>query len=436
MLLRKLERLWPLAALALLLPACYKKDIQFGEALGNSYTKLLQVDTVAVSLSTYVLDSFATNTIEDFAMGTYSDTALGLISARPFLRLSQPTDAAIENGAIYDSLTFTVRLAHEYYGDTMQTQQLVINELDAPINYTYGTYLFNTSTIAEKPVPLGTKSVRIRPHLDDSVSVRLDDAKGRELFNKLISGSTDVTTADGFLNYFKGVSIGLTSATPGAIHRFHHTADSVFMSLHYHTGTPYLEKKTRLFAFSNDIYFNRLVSDRSGTPLVGPTRTELPSVGTGNHAFVQGGMGVLLKLGFPTLRNLLQADPTIKLMKATLVLRVPPGSYDGKRFLPAGFFLSQTDASNNIGSAVVNTDGSILYGTPMVDNIYDTPTYYSYDLTSQVNTLLTSGGSENNGFFLLNDYPGSSTDVSRALFNNSLTAEGSQLVLSFLSLKN
>src|SRR5688572_26277430 len=80
------------------LQACVKKNIQFGTDLGETYTRIIEMDTVGINMSTYLIDSFSTSNVDQFLIGRYRDTSFGLITAKPFLQLSLPGDKTIETG--------------------------------------------------------------------------------------------------------------------------------------------------------------------------------------------------------------------------------------------------------------------------------------------------------------------------------------------------
>jgi hypothetical protein len=420
------------------LAACTKKDIQFANDLGESYTNLVQVDTVSVNLSTFVLDSFATNNISDFVAGRYADSLLGTVKAKAYVQLMPALAQTLEDGAVYDSLCFVIKPNQYSYGDTTKAQTISIHELTAPIEYSYGTSIYNTSSFAEKTTALGSKTMIVYPHLTDSIVVRLDDEKGKEFFTKIQQQTPEMQTSDDFLNYFKGVSINFNSAAPSAVYGFGKDAASLYMRLYYHTSFPEPEEKWKDFSYYSNLSSNQILTDRSGTALAGAANSEVPSSQAGNRAFTQAGTGVLLKLTFPTLRNVLQLGPTVKLLKATLTLNVPAQRYDGKTPLPSSLQLWRTDASNTIGAALYNTDGSTaLSSAPVYDNLYDGATYYSFDLTSYINSNLTTSGSESDGLFLMETTPGSSGKINRAVINSPASAVApSQLVLSLLTIKN
>lgn len=422
----------------LLATGCTKKDIEFGNELGETYTNLLQVDTVSVNMSTYLLDSFATNGIDNFLAGSYQDSLLGDISAKAYVQLLPELGTTMEDDAVFDSLSFVIKPNDYYYGDTTQVQTITVRELAAPIEYRYGSSIYNTSSFGEKSTPLGSRSIRISPVKDDSIILSLDATKGLELFNKIKQSASEMQTADEFLNYFKGVSISIRSAAASAVFGLTKSAGAIYMRLHYHTTMPYPEAKYKDFSFYENLYSNQITSNRSGTPLASLSNNEISSALTGNRAFTQAGAGVMLKMTFPTLRNILQLDPTVRLLKATLTLKVPSGTYDGKQSLPPSLMLLQTDATNAAGSAIYNTAGdAVVTATPTYDNLYGAATTYNFELTSYFNTLLTTAGSEGNGLFLLEAYPGDAGTVNRVVISSSSsTVDNSQLVLSLLTLKN
>ncbi|MEI9809293.1 MAG: DUF4270 family protein [Bacteroidota bacterium] len=191
----------------LLVFSCTRKDIQFGDNPESSYTNIIFTDTVSVSLSAVLADSFATNNPSSLLLGRYKDPYLGIISAKNFFQMTIPSAIpAIPASAQYDSITFIFRPNDYYYGDSTSSQVFYVNELSQSITHTYNSSLYNTSNVPVKPVALGSATIRIRPVFDDFIQIRLNDAKGLELFSKLRDLSADVTNAENFLNYFKGIS--------------------------------------------------------------------------------------------------------------------------------------------------------------------------------------------------------------------------------------
>lgn len=420
----------------LIVSSCSRKEIEFGDVPGNDYTKIVYIDSVGVQLSTVMLDSFQANGVTSMLLGKYKDPYLGVVSASPFFRLSNAgATADIPVTAVFDSLIFIVRTNHYYYGDTSKFQTIYVNELAQSISYSFNDKLYNTSNVAVKSPSLGSQTVRISPASTDSIIIKLSHTKGLELFEKVRQKSTDVTNADDFLNYFRGINLSVAASDTTAV--FGLTGNNTMvMRLIYHHTTPVTESKYIDFPLEADSYaFNRLVADRAGTmlPSSTPGIIEIPSGQTANLAFTQYGMGLLLKMTFPSLRDIVRNDDIIRLLKAELVIRPAYGSFDKFR-LPSQLFLAGTDGSNIMGSKVATPDGEqVQYSSPVIDAIYGENTFYKFNVTPYINQLVNTPGSEDHGFFLLEEFSTSSLHVNRAVMNDAnKPAYRTQLLLSVL----
>lgn len=439
-LIMQIKKYWIIALPVLfVLASCSKKEIEFGGVPENAYTKLVYVDTVSVQLSTVLLDSFQTNGATSLLLGKYKDPYLGTVSCRPFFQLSNPsTIPDIPASAVFDSLLFIIRTNHYYYGDTSRPQTIQVQELAQTISYSYNDKLYNTTDVAVKPVPLGTRTLKFSPSVTDSITIRLDNSKGLELYNKLLQKEDEVTDNDAFLNYFKGISLSVGGNDTTAV--FGLTgASSMVMRVVYHHTTPTREETYIDFPLSvNDLVFNQVLTNRSGTGLdvPGPVGVkEIASVLTGNHSFSQYGTGVLLKMTFPSLKGILKNDNIVKLMKAELIIRPAALSFDRYTYrLPSSLFMLQTDGSNIGGSEVMDPSGSSVQKvTPVTDYIYGENSYYGFNVTPYINQLLNTGGSEDDGFFLLEETSTSSMHVNRVVVNDAnRTNYKTQLLLSLL----
>lgn len=426
---------------AVLISGCYKKDIQFGNDLAESFTQILQVDTVSLSMSTYVLDSFPTNIDTAMLIGGYTDPLLGKVAAKPFFQFTVPADISLTDDAVFDSLNMIIKLNHYYYGDTSKPVTLTVNELASPIEYSYNSQLFNTSSVAETASPLASRQFSVSPHRDDSLMLNLPYSKGKEFFDKMREKSADISTPDAFSAYFKGVSI-TAGANSSLVIGFNASTDSVVMRMYYHSTIPYPVKQFKDFSISpGSIHFQQIIADRKGLA-VDPLTAGQKAIASGltnYEGYTQPNTGLLLKISFPTLPNIRQLSSTVKLLKATLVLQTSENSYDDYRLkLPENLLLAETDATNAIGNYVYSSDGSSLVNASAAyDNIYDALPSYSFDVTSAVNGILMGTVSTEHGFFVLDHLPGSAGGINRGIFNDgSHSGTSSRLVLSLLTLKN
>jgi hypothetical protein len=414
--------------------SCYRNDIQFGTIPENTYTDIVYIDTVQPRLSTVLLDSFSTNSPVAFLVGKINDPYTGTVAATPFFQMTMPSPLpTIPVSAQYDSTCLIIYLNNYYYGDTTKAVTIRANELAAPIDYAYSSNIYNTSNIPVKSIPLGSRTLKVRPSSDDSLLVRLDDAKGQELFNKVQQQADELTSIDKFLNYFHGISLTTGSGDTSAVYGFKAASGKVIMRVYYHLTTPVFESEVLDFTSLNNTYaFNRIITDRSHSDLASmtPGVKEFFSENTNGLAFTQYGAGVLLKTTFPTLKGILQSDAIVKLLRAELIYRPEAHTYNGFFNLPPHLYLAQTDATNNIGPQVLDSSGTFpLTVPPVIDFLYGVNTYYRYNITSYINNFLTTAGTEQNGFFLMENED-STVQINRAVIGDSHNSSRTQLVLT------
>jgi hypothetical protein len=429
-----------------LLSSCYKKDIQVGNELAESHTRIITVDTVSVVFSSYVLDSFATSGNNFALVGNYNDAYVGNTTASTFFQpglptLSEDVTTLLPKSAVYDSIQLIMRPSGYYYGDTTKPFSITVNELAEQTDYTYNNLLYNTSNFPVKSTPLATWSNTISPARRDSVKIRLPNAMGQDLYTKLQTKANQVSNETLFLDYFRGINVRPSNSTGAAVYGFNLADSSVRMRLHYHLTIPYKVDKTIDFILTRSTYqFNRIISDRSSTPLQ-PTFTgqhEFFSSNTNPYSMTQGGTGVYLKVKFPSLRSILKIDEVVRLMDAKLVLKPVKGTYDYYiNKLPNPLHLATTDASNLVGSSLVDTTGSgIMYRSPFIDDLYGINTTYTFNISSYINYLLNTSGVGESGFFIIQDVAQSAKQINRGVFGSRENATyETKLVLNLLTIE-
>jgi len=419
----------------LMLVSCDRNAIEFGDTPENGYTNLVFTDTISINMSTVIQDSFVTSSATSLLLGSYADPALGTVTAKNYFQLKVPEVApTIADGAVYDSLTLIIRPNDYYYGDTTIEEQIIVSELADPIAFTYNSQLYNTSTVAVNPVPLGSKSLKVKPVTADSIQVKLADAKGQDLFQRLKAISTTTSNQEEFINYFKGLSLS-TGPQQAAVFGLNGAAGSILMRLHYHTSSPYPESHYVDFpSMANSYSFNHIATDRTGTGLVtgASSVTEIPSSLTQGRAYLQQGTGLFLKMTFPALHSLVNSGKLIRLVKAELYVRPTYLSFDNNKYkLPASLTLAQTDASNLVGSSIMDSTGvNPATASPVTDALYGENSYYRFNITSYINYLMTTAGSEKTGLYIQHASGTTDMNVNRLVLNNpQLEGQSSKLLL-------
>ena len=391
-----------------LFAGCEKPNIAFGtNFVTNNTTNIIVLDTFSAVLSTVMLDSFPTAGTGAMLIGSYNDPYFGNISSRAFLQVSKPaTIPAVSQFAVFDSISLIMRINKSFYGDTTIPQRYYVNQL--AVNYLFPLpplprTFFNTSSVPYFSTPLGFKDVTIKPtavitssiSTKDTVQIMLPDTLGLDLMQLMYNKSFTVTNPTAFLDYFNGLLISADPSGKGVIFGFN---DSVFIRLVYHEPGANFHYVNVNFPLNNAaMQFNQVSFDRTGTPLsafIGIPQpnpnipVEVPSGATRNAAYIQSMTGLQAKVLFPTLYTLTQFPDYISLLKADLVLKPLPGSYNPLLPLPPRIIASQTGITNELGTTLV-LGNSIQYGNLITDYITGVNTSYTYDVTAFLKQQLT-----------------------------------------------
>ncbi len=399
--------------------ACKKVDIQFGQQfLDNDYTQVINVDSFTADLSTVYVDSFITSGKGVSLLGGYTDPIFGRVTVNNYLELAPPTYVDSFATATYDSLALILVPDKSYYGDTSGTVHVNVNRLAESITGYEDNLqiIYNTHQFAVTSPPIGSADVAIRPLRSDTIKVRLDDNLGRELLRKLQDpNDNDIKTNDAFLQYFKGIRLSSNNNSKVVFG----CSDSVVMRLYYKLPGLYLQSKKLDFAIINPTthHFNNISVDRSATVLKNlATVKQIPSSLTGNTAFTSYLAGAMVKIRFPSARDILKLPNFTKIIKATLVVRPIRGSYNANFDLPPLLRLSTTTQLNQIGSdlAIITAGtSSAQTGNLVVDYLYGENTSYAYDVTAYIKNLTLDGTINANGLLLLPPSPALETRFNR-----------------------
>lgn len=420
--------------------SCEKKDIAFGQDLAESYTHLTVVDSVTPYLETYKLDSFPTSGTNVVLMGSYKDNVFGNISSKSFFQLNIPAIATdISTDAVFDSLTLIVKLNKSYYGDTSGIQQMEVHEISEKVELTNNaTSFYNNSAFSYKPDVLGSTGLLIRPNVTDTIAIRLSDNKGREIFGMLQQKSSTVTDATQFQDYLKGLVIAPTINGTAAIYGVNASDSTIRMRVCYHEkGIAFVNKFIDFPYAGNNLQFNQVTADRSGTVLNNlPNRNpEIPSEQLQNAAYVQSATGLMAKVRFPTLRNLLQVTQYGNILKAELIIKPLNTSYNDVYLLPPQLELVRTDQYNAVGAAITNTtNANAQYGNLSIDYTYNAQTNYTYDITSFLQQEIKTDVNAANGLLIYPPSPAYATAFNRLVFGDANNKNaGIQLKIYYLT---
>ncbi len=419
--------------------ACTKADVQFGnDYLDNEYTKIVKVDTFSADLSTVYIDSFATSAKSTILIGGYSDGVFGKIKTTSYFEVTPPAYEDIYDNTTYDSLTLFLKLNKTYYGDTTKPVHIDVRRLsEAIVAPNSGFTLYNTSFFAAFPATIGTRDILISPNRTDSISIKLDNALGQELYRMLRNKNSDTLKQSNiFLNFFKGIQ--LSSGTTESL--IFGCRDSVTMRLHYTKPGLFKEDKTVSFTLANTTHqFNNITVDRSlstvaGLRTIGPAKKEVHSSTTDNAAYIQPVTGLIAKIRFSSLREILKVPNFAKILKAQLFVKPVAASFDRTiNILPPLLRLSLTNTINDVGTdlTAISGNGSSMtqYGSLSIDYLYGISTSYSYDVTNYVKFAITDVTTLNYGLLLSPPNPSFETSFNRLIAGSNRNNADSKIQL-------
>ena len=431
--------------LLLQISSCKKADIKFGEQfIDNDGTQIFKVDSFSANLSTVYQDSFITSASGEIMLGAYTDAYFGRITTNSYFEVVPPVWADLYQNTFFDSLTLILKTNGNYYGDSTKPVTIYINQLQDSIYLPENKYAFyNTSKFAAKPTSLGSFTGIITPKSNQTISVTLPRTLGVTILNKLKDINDNTThTAAQFLSFFKGIQI----TTNASSEMIANCSDNVVMRLAYRQNSFNTLYKTLDFTLANKSHqFNNISIVRTGdlaTQGFGATNREISSTVTSNAAYTQSATGSLVKISFPSLKELPKIKNFAKVLKAVLIIKPIKGSYNSTYFLPPTLRLSTTNSNNLIGNdlAYVSNNGALAVQLGLLQTDYFTGnnTQYQYDLTEYVKSVLNNTTTNNvgDGLLLSPPFPSFESNFSRVIIGNGANSLGNiQLQIYYATIK-
>ncbi len=417
-----------LLILAAAVNSCVKNSIDLGENfVSNSITQINYVDTSTIEMSTVYIDSFVTSGNGTLFTGFYKDPQFGEVNAESYARFDLPPSFNIPDGATFDSIEVILKPKKGYYGDTTVPYSIAVSQLSSSISFPQNQFVFyNINNWPYNADSWAAKSFYYMPASTDTISIRLPDAVGQDLFYKLYTHAGEVSSNPLFNDYFKGLAFTPSGTGNKLMIGFN---DSVTMRLHYKEPAVINQEVYLDFKISPLNYgFSHITIDRSGTPIasLSPYNDQIFSNQTGNVSFSQFITASMVKIRFPYLRSLLNLPNFVKIISAQLVVKPVANSYLYPFPLPPLLQLAMTDQYNQPGAPLLNPTTSTSqapvpqYGNLFIDDLYGTGTQYIYDVTSYLQALIQIQQNNQNGLLAIPPNPGT-------IFNRVVIGDGKNL---------
>ena len=380
-----------LVTLSISVVSCSKSyEFTMGNDFIDSQTRLQVIDTFKVDLKTILLDSLTTSSTKQLLIGDYKDTIFGSVKCESYFDLAYQSFPELDLKAVYDSAAIVMIYSGYSYGDTASLMSVSIHMLNEKIVQYSSGYLYNNTEFDYSPEATG--SISFYPSInsiDTSIAIPVNSL-GEDLFNRIMEKDESISSSDLFYEYLKGFMVTATSSGNKAVIGFRADQNNLFLRLYYHINSEILEQKSITVTMGPESHqFNNISYDFSDTPLMGIQAggNEISSLRTGKKAYMQGLTGLLSKIQFPTLQDVL-AVRRWKILRADLVITPAKGSYDNFP-LPKILHIYDTDKENRVNSVLKDSQGNPLTATFEFDEFYGENTRYTYDITTFINKELS-----------------------------------------------
>ena len=371
----------------LLLASCNDKDFTFGNNFLESQTHMVLIDTTRVRLSTVVLDSVATSSSNVMLLGSYKDPAGGGdINCNGFFRVGAASLNIVNSDYYYDSLVLSLKYSGYILGDTTQDMDLSVyrtNQLLEP--FTDGYYYSNTKVDYDTTNPLGAARFRPYPGIIKRVGIRLDDNIGKELFDSLGNKSVTLFSDESFQIYFRDLAIISNAGASTPIMGFSAKTGDLELRVYVHTtiNDITVQDTVKFPIYSTADMFTQIYHNYPDSALAGSKdqRDDIPSARTGDKTYIEGGLGLVTKIEFTGMPDLLLNENGM-ILKAELVIRPDESTYKWPP-LPGTLVFYNTDKVNRFNSQLLDLNNyqqprPVIY-TP--DEFYHESASYTVDIT-------------------------------------------------------
>lgn len=435
------KKYWIFWLLCLGVFSCNKVNITFTGNSTDTDPNVSYFENYKVNVATVKLDSFSTAGNQVFMLGTHFDSSFGKISADSYSEVELPSSNPVRGVNVsLDSLELVLMPNGNYYGDTNSVYKLSVYRLteniSSPTVEGSSTGLFYPRHFAYDPVPIGQVNTKIQPDASKELDIRLSDALGNDLLNRLKNNDPSIQSQDSFRVYFKGVRIATDSSINKSLFYFTGADTTTLLRLYYkENGIGFVEKELT-FSYPSETQFNNIRYNFSGTPfaLFAPYGKQVISSDLlGKKGYVNNNIPCYEKITFPDLLSLKELYPYIKVIQAQLQITPTPGTYSYPNSLPSTLRMYVSNSNDNPDNVLLDAQGVPQAGNLNIDYLYGQNTNYTFDITSYINTIISEGKFSTKSLLLAANSSLYYNETSRLVFNDQ-QGNGIKLKLYVLGL--
>jgi hypothetical protein len=427
-----------------LFTSCQTDNLDGDFVVGSDYlsinNKVLLIDTLTVNVSTINFDSLVTSNQSRILIGNYTDPILGKVKSDSYFELT-PTSYNLGNSSSdtqtinykFDSIAVILKYDRYYYGDTTKAQTINIHQLTQKVKHSEeDSNFYNNSSLNYNSNSIGTKTFYPRPIGKDSINIQIDPVFGKNLFDKL--KNNEITSADEFNDYFKGIVIKPSSANSSNIIGF---TTACVMRLYYKKINSNSEDTyTKDFTIADlTKQFNNISLNKTGTIIenLPDSRGKLSSDLTNNTSFVQSGTGLACRVDFPHIKQLKYISEKGVIVDAELVIKPIKNSASSLFPIKDSLQVYESDNLNRISKILTNSDGAqMLAKLNTIPDEFNENIGYKINIGAFLNQeMLKTTSSKSSLIFA---FPNIAKGVNRIVLGNQKNAENKlQLKIYYIS---
>ena len=286
-------------------------------------------------------DSLFTLSIQRLLAGETYNSEFGKLSASSYTQFGfSNTKLSIPDSATYDSLVLDIKNDYAFGSGIIANQRFTIHELIEDLYDTAEYYSFSSAEY--DPAPIATGDFLLPERSDTILSFRIDDSYGQRLFEAAKdSNMIDPDEVNSLHHLFKGFAL-ISDLANNSVMGINVINDSTALRLYYtYDDSTY----NYPFGLSGVANFNRIVTDRTGSPLQGIEDVHYEEFYPDNDkSYIQSGADLITKVDFTPLLDFFDTIDYATINQSIIEITIDEPVYN--EHAPSYLSFYYTDESN------------------------------------------------------------------------------------------